>query len=108
MCLIIINKLINNSINMNDNMSILLATTVLALGGLGLYMFKTSNSDDAIEDYSEDGLFGTSSLFNWSSDKDKLNEDDLEELEEEEKPRKKGGVKTLKNRKSAGSSRRRY
>lgn len=30
---------------MNDSMSILLATTILALGGLGLYMYKSSDDD---------------------------------------------------------------
>ena len=43
MCLIIINKLTNNSIIMNESISLLMATTILALGGLGLYMFKSSD-----------------------------------------------------------------
>ena len=111
MCLIIINKLINNSIIMNDSMSILLATTVLALGGLGLYMFKSSDNNQTglDDDYSEDGLFGSGSLFNWGSSGDNAeDEDDLEEIiEEDYKPRKRG-PKTLKNRKSTGTSRRRY
>jgi hypothetical protein len=108
---------------MNDSMSILLATTVLALGGLGLYMFKSSDDNQigGDEEYNEDGLFssdslfgsgkatfGSSSLFNWMSDDNIDDEDKLEEFEEEEyKPRKRG-PKTLKNRKSTGNSRRRY
>ncbi len=115
MCLIIINKLINNIIMMNDSMSILLATTFLALGGLGLYMFKSSDDTQSggDEEYNEDGLFnseglfGSGSLFNWGSD-DNIDDDKLEEVHEEEfKPRKKS-PKTLKNRKATGNSRRRY
>jgi hypothetical protein len=114
MCLIIINKLVNNSIIMNDSISILLATTVLALGGLGLYMFKSSDNNQTgwVEDYSEEGLFGSGgsgSLLNWGSTGDNgEDEDKLEEIDEEDyKPRKRG-PKTLKNRKSTGTSRRRY
>lgn len=123
---------------MNDSMSILLATTVLALGGLGLYMYKvdksnTYNDDD--EDYVEekypdldedkkdkdDGLFSGFDFFNWGQqDKDldqDIDQDLMEELdndydyEEEYKPRKrttKSSSKTHKNKKSYGSSKRRY
>lgn len=112
---------------MNDSMSILLATTVLALGGLGLYMFKsekTTKTDkahkkhtDDEDDYDEDGLFGGSTLFNWGSSEDEHKDDETvdhdiiedfeEDYEEEYKPRKRG-AKTQKNRKPTGSSRRRY
>lgn len=103
---------------MNDSMSILLATTILALGGLGLYMFKSSDDTQSggDDDYNEESLFGlgganfgSGSLFNWGSGEANADEDDkLEEFDEEEyKPRKRG-PKTLKNRKSTGSSRRRY
>jgi hypothetical protein len=103
-----------NNIIMNDSMSMLLATTILALGGLGLYMYKSphdSSSNDASSN-DEDDLFGSSSIFNWGSDDtaehaEKSNEDNLEEFEEDIKPRKRGH-KTYKNRKSTGSSRRRY
>ena len=98
---------------MNDSMSMLLATTILALGGLGLYMFKTSddNQSGGDDDYSEESLFGTGgsgSLFNWGSSGDDDDDAKLEEFDDEDyKPRKRG-PKTLKNRKSTGSSRRRY
>jgi hypothetical protein len=98
-------------------MSILLATTILALGGLGLYMFKPSddNQSGGDEEYNEEGLFGSSgstfgsgSLFNWGSAGDNSDEEDkLEEVEDDYKPRKRG-PKTLKNRKSSGTSRRRH
>ena len=42
--------------SMNQSMSILLATTILALGGLGLYMYKST--DDNNEEYNEESIFG--------------------------------------------------
>lgn len=97
---------------MNDSMSILLATTILALGGFGLYMYKSSDDNSSKDDYSEEDLFGSSSLFNWGTSDDTENDDKsiddkLEEYDEDIKPRKRGS-KTHKNRKSTGSSRRRY
>ena len=93
---------------MNDSISVLLATTILALGGLGLYMFKSSNDNQSggNDEYNEESLFGSGSLFNWGSSEDNA-EDKLEEVYDDYKPRKKG-PKTLKNRKSTGNSRRRY
>jgi hypothetical protein len=130
MCLIIIKKLINNIITMNDSMSILLATTILALGGLGLYVYRTNHDDqdggdksDTRQDDSdnEESIFGSSNLFNWGSSEDKQKEDKQkdkekeqdvildEELEENEvKPRKRNNVKTQRNRKASAASRRRY
>ena len=113
---------------MNDSMSILLATTVLALGGLGLYMYKldkSSQSDDNDDDsYTEDGLFSGSDFFHWGQEEndkhndkhDKYNDEiedldddyDYEEEEEEYKPRKRSTAKTHKNKKSYGTSKRRY
>jgi hypothetical protein len=94
---------------MNDSMSILLATTILALGGLGLYMFKSSDESPSSVDnqYNEDSLFGSGSLFNWGSSEDNESEDKIEESDDDYKPRKRG-PKTVKNRKTTGSSRRRY
>ena len=102
---------------MNDSMSILLATTILALGGLGLYMFKSSDDNEkkggTNEEYDEDGLFGKSSIFDWGKnddeDEDNIdNENEDENYEEEHyKPRKRAR-KTLKNKKTNASSKRRY
>jgi len=108
---------------MNDSTSILLATTVLALGGLGLYMFKTThdkdnreddeddedNEDNEDDEDDEDSLFGPGGIFNWGTTNGNKDEyDNKEEINEDiYKPRKKG-AKTLKNRKSTGSSKRRY
>ena len=93
-------------------MSLLLATTILALGGLGLYMFKSSeeNQKGGDEEYNEDGLFGSGSLFNWGGQSEDK-EEELEEVpnddEDDYRPRKKA-AKTQRNRKQSGSSRRRY
>lgn len=96
---------------MNDSMSILLATTILALGGLGLYMYKSSDEeqkDSNDEDYNEESIFGGNLWGSKEEDNEEDLERDLQEDEEEEfKPRKRGG-KTQRNRKSTGSSRRRY
>lgn len=114
---------------MNESMSILLATTILALGGLGLYMYKSPDNGDqkgGDEEYDEDGLFGTSSFFDWgkNDDSDGVNEmknkkaidvNDFEDKYENNdndnyydyKPRKRGG-KTQRSRKTNGTSKRRY
>ena len=112
MCLNFINKLINKCITMNESISILLATTVLALGGLGLYMFKTSDEDKekrGDNEYNEEG-FLSSSFFGWGSSDDQNKE--KEEIEEDEeyyeepvKPRRRG-QKTQRNRKQSTSKRR--
>jgi len=96
---------------MNDSMSILLATTILALGGLGLYIYKSSDDEQKesnAEDYNEESIFGGNLWGSKEEENEENLERDLEEYEEEEfKPRKRGG-KTQRNRKSTGSSRRRY
>ena len=103
---------------MNDSMSILLATTILALGGLGLYMFKSSDDNEkkggTNEDYDEDGLFGKSSIFDWGKNDDEDDEENIDNENEDEnyeeehyKPRKRAR-KTLKNKKTNASSKRRY
>ena len=88
---------------MNESMSLLLATVILSIGGLGLYMYKSEESEE--EDYNEDSIFD-------------LNEstfDELPELEEEEgdyevyQPKNKKRnikTKTKRNKKSSGSKRR--
>ena len=93
---------------MNDSMSILLATTILALGGLGLYMYKATDKseNDGEEEYNEDSIFGSNFWGSTDDKTDDLEEVVLEEYDDDYKPRKRG--KTLKNRKASGSSRRRY
>ena len=54
---------------MNDIKSLLIATTVLAIGGLGLYMYKSEDSEEL--DYNDD--------FSETSSKSDEEELDLEE-----------------------------
>jgi len=87
---------------MNDIKSLLIATTVLAIGGLGLYMYKSEENElDYEDDYSE--TVSETSL-------DNLDDLDLNELEEdldnyETKKSKKG---TRKNTKKNGGTRKKY
>lgn len=98
---------------MNDSMSILLATTILAVGGLGLYMYKSSddykqNGDEDEDEYSKDSNFG-GNFWGLSDDKDDDEDEENidEDLEDNYKPRRKN-AKTQRNRKSSGTSRRKY
>jgi hypothetical protein len=92
-------------------MSLLLATTILAVGGLGLYMYKSSEDGDSSrdkqdggDDYNEDSLFGSKGGF-WGSDDDEEVVDKEPEVVES-KVRSRGGAKTKRNRKNVGSKRR--
>lgn len=93
---------------MNDSMSILLASTILALGGLGLYMYKSSDDTQkgGEDEYNEDSIFGGNF---WSSPDDKNEEDENidENFEDDYKPRRKS-AKTQRNKKTSGTSKRRY
>ena len=82
---------------MNDTLALLLATSILATWGVGLYMFKPTD-DNAFDDenYNEDNLF---------DDKYKDKEDDLDFEIYEPKARSRGG-KTKRNRKGTGTKRR--
>jgi len=106
---------------MNDAMSVLLATTVLALGGLGLYMYKSGDGNQKggkyEDDYDEDNLFGSGSLWGASNEDDEHTEDvenDYEEDYNEEiyEPRSKSKSKPkaskTKRRKAGGGTKRRY
>jgi hypothetical protein len=50
---------------MNDTMSLVLAATVLAIGGLGMYMYKNTEKDEKDEnaEYNEDSIFGLGNVF---------------------------------------------
>ena len=93
---------------MNDTISLLLATTILALGGVGLYMYKSDDSQKGGDDYNEDTLFGSGNL--WSEDEyeyaDEKPIDD--EYDSYEPPVRSRGGKTKRNRKSVGTKRRYY
>jgi len=93
---------------MNEQMSVLLATTILALGGLGLYMYKSSNEkqETGQQDYSEESLFG-GNFWGQSDDNDDEIIDEIVDEDHDYKPRRKN-TKTQRNRKATGASRRRY
>jgi len=88
-------------INMNETMSLLLATTILAIGGVGLYMYKSDEQEQiGGEDYnSEDGFFTP----NDDSELDDAN--DIDYYEPRIKSRA-GKPKTKRNRKGIGTKRR--
>ena len=101
---------------MNDTMSLLLATSILATGGVCLYMYKNPENEEQTggdTEYNEDNLFGgLGNFFSLNEDDttnnephyDEENEDDSEFYEPKPKPR--GGGKTKRNRKSGGTKRR--
>ena len=111
---------------MNDSMSVLLASTLLAMGGVGLYLYKASNDDDSNDyednyvEHDQEGLFDR--FWKGGDDDDDEDDDDDDELstisddlslsddeESIEKPKKKRtNNKTKRNRKSGGTSKRKY
>ena len=103
---------------MNDSMSVLLASTLLAMGGVGLYLYKASNDDDSNDyednyvEHDQEGLFDR--FWKGGDDDDELStiSDDLSLSDDEEsieKPKKKRtNNKTKRNRKSGGTSKRKY
>ena len=90
---------------MKDTLSLLLAATILAAGGVGLYMFKSPDDEQkGGEEFNEDSLFGSGSF--WGSNK---SEDDVEQDVEEDyyEPKVKArGGKTKRNRRGSGTKRR--
>jgi len=89
---------------MTEKLSLILATTILAIGGLGLYMYKNS---DEMDDYNEDDY---EDLDDMSEDLDDMSEDledemseDLEDIDEYDKPKSKSKGKTKRARKNGGT-----
>jgi hypothetical protein len=83
---------------MNETMSLLLATAILAAGGIGLFMFKSPDDKEEYDDKED-------IILDELEDLDEYNDD----YEEDYKPRHKGANrnKTKRHRK-LGGSRRRY
>ena len=72
---------------MNDTMSLLLATTILAVGGLGLFMYKNSDDKESSgDDYNEDSLFNMGSF--WGS-----NENHGQELQKQKEIEKQSAAR---------------
>jgi hypothetical protein len=96
---------------MNDTMSLILATSILAIGGLGLYMFKNNteeyeggNGNDE-NDENDEGFFGSNFFGNSEQDEELVEDPDLED-DEDYKPKSKKGGKTKRNKKVGGTKRR--
>jgi len=92
-------------------MSLILATSILAIGGLGLYMFK--NNTEEYEggngnDENDEGFFGSNFFGNSEQDEELVEDHDLEDDEDydEYKPKSKKGGKTKRNKKVGGTKRR--
>ena len=83
---------------MNETMSLLLATAILAAGGIGLFMLKSN--DDGTYDDEELELDEIEDLDDLDLDED-LDDYDY-------KPKTRGNNKTKRNRKSGGSRKQRY
>lgn len=63
---------------MNDVNTLLIATTVLAIGGLGLYIYQNENSKDVNAEYYDDEI----DLDDFASDLDDYSSQEEEEEEE--------------------------
>ena len=88
---------------MNDTMSLFLATAILAIGGLGLYMYKSTDGLDIV-DYNEDNLFEDDINDDFSSDDD----DDYSEDFNNYEPKVKSRGKTKRTKTSGGTKKKRY
>ena len=90
---------------MKETMSLVLATAILALGGLGLYMYKQSDDfkdDDFKDDFSSDS----------DSELDSQFEDDLDSQFEEDfvdyEPKTVKRAKTKRTKPTGGTRKKRY
>ncbi len=85
---------------MNDTWTLLLATAILSIGGVGLYMYKSDENQKGGDEYNEDSLFGS------TNDYEEPLDDDEEVVFYEPKVKARGSTKTKRNRKSTGTKRR--
>jgi hypothetical protein len=88
---------------MEDLKTLLIATTFLAIGGLGLYMYKSDELDFDIDDNISDIDSDTSSH---TSEASSLFEEDIDDYKEKPKSRKNEGTK--RNTKKNGGTRKKY
>jgi hypothetical protein len=98
---------------MNDTMSLLLATGILAVGGLGLFMYKTSSDDKIVnEDDNNDSMFDFDLRSYFGNSNDNEDEKEYDEHNEDnesdfyEPPKRSRGSKTKSTRKISGTKRR--
>jgi hypothetical protein len=99
---------------MNETISLLMATSILALGGLGLYMFKSSDEENKKGGDNESSLF-SSNFWGLNDNENDTNENEQNELddslgdENEDYPIKKSKPKSqTKRQKRTFGTRRRY
>ncbi len=96
---------------MNDTMSLLLATGILAVGGLGLFMYKNSSEEEFFlaeeeNDKKDENWFDLRSFFGNSDCDEDDQKDDDEDLDVYETKTKSRGSKTKSVRKTGGTKRR--
>lgn len=93
-------------------MSLLVATAILATGGVGLYMYKSADNetddereiDERESDTDSAGFFGKGGFFS-SSGGDADDDDEPEHIKYEPKPKPRA-AKTKRTRKNGGTKRR--
>lgn len=89
----------------NNNGSLLVGLTMLAVGGLGLFIYKSTNDSEEEEDEDDE----QDDDDNMSSSSDEPDESSSEEEEEEPKPHaKKTRAKTQRPKRATKGTKRRY
>ena len=92
---------------MNDIKTLLIATTVLAIGGLGLYIYKSEDSELDFDDQIDDDNSETESESGSETESDL--DSQLEELDYNDyKPKEKKNRGTKKNSKKNGGTRKKH
>jgi hypothetical protein len=94
---------------MKETMSLVLATAILALGGLGLYMYKQSD-DFKDGDLEDDFSSYSDSESDLGSDLDSQLEEEYEEdfIDYEPKTNQKAKAKTKRSKTTGGTRKKRY
>lgn len=93
---------------MTEKLSLILATTILAVGGLGLYMYKNSDEMDDYneDDYDDDDLSDDTVSQDDDVSQDNISEDDfVEEEDVYDKPKSRSKGKTKRAKKNGGTKR---
>ncbi len=94
---------------MNETMSLVLATAILAIGGVGLYMYKQSDDVKYDEDYDydlDDDVDTDSDIDSYNSeDEDDKYSDDFVDYEPKVSKQK---AKTKRNKPTGGTRKKRY
>jgi hypothetical protein len=91
---------------MNDIKSLLIATTVLAIGGLGLYMYKSEDSELDFDNHIDDNNSETASES--GSETGSELDYEIEELDYDDYKPKKSKNGTKKNNKKNNVTRKKY